>query len=81
MINSLPPVLPPWRWEPYGPFLILREGSAHRLVLLWRLGFWEVSYPDYSVIRDGVLTERLPALLASLLPRLQLEVPDANDAP
>ncbi len=81
MINSLPPVPPPWRWEPYGPFFILREGSAHRLVLLWRLGFWEVSYPDYSVIRDGVLTERLPALLVALLPRLRLEVPDANDAP
>jgi hypothetical protein len=81
VINSLPPVPPPWRWEPYGPFFILREGSAHRLVLLWRLGFWEVSYPDYSVIRDGVLTERLPALLVALLPRLRLEVPDANDAP
>ncbi len=81
MINSLPPVPPPWRWEPYGPFFILREGSAHRLVLLWRLGFWEVSYPDYSVIRDGVSSERLPALLAALLPRLRLEVPDANDAP
>jgi hypothetical protein len=81
VINSLPPVPPPWRWEPYGPFFILREGSAHRLVLLWRLGFWEVSYPDYSVIRDGVSSERLPALLAALLPRLRLEVPDANDAP
>jgi hypothetical protein len=26
------------------------------------------------VIRDGVLTERLPAVLATVLPRLRLEV-------
>jgi hypothetical protein len=73
VINSLPPVLPPWRWEPYGPFFILREGSAHRLALLWRLGFWEVAYPDYTVIRDGVSSERLPTVLSEIIPRLKLE--------
>jgi hypothetical protein len=33
-----------------------------------------VSHADGTVIRDGVLTERLPAVLATVLPRLRLEV-------
>jgi hypothetical protein len=40
---------------------------------LWRLGFWEVAYPDYTVIRDGVSSERLPTVLSEIIPRLKLE--------
>ena len=74
MNTNLPPIPAPWRWTKHGPFEILYEGSVPRLALQWRLGCWEVSHADGTVIRDGVLTERLPAVLATVLPRLRLEV-------
>jgi len=72
-VSAPPPVLPPWRWAPHGPYSILFEGSVPRLALLWRPGSWEVSFADGTVIRDGVTSERLPTVLSEIIPRLKLE--------
>ena len=74
MSPALPPVPAPWTWRSDGPVALLSEGPVPRLLVLWRAGTYEVSHADGTVIRDGVLPQRLPAVLSEIIPRLKLEL-------